>query len=37
MWGRAVDIFETLLILGIIRLALWVSGLYDRIRTIREG
>ncbi|WP_327004210.1 type VII secretion integral membrane protein EccD [Dactylosporangium sp. NBC_01737] len=37
MWGRTLDIFETILILGIIPLAFWVSGLYGWIRTIREG
>lgn len=37
MWGRALDIFETTLILAIIPLAFWVSGLYGWIRTIREG
>jgi hypothetical protein len=37
MWGRALDIVETVVILAIVPLAVWASGLYDWIRTIREG
>ncbi|GGM05717.1 type VII secretion integral membrane protein EccD [Dactylosporangium sucinum] len=37
MWGRTLDIFETVLILAIIPLAFWVAGLYGWIRTLREG
>jgi type VII secretion integral membrane protein EccD len=35
LWGRALDIFEVLLILALVPLALWVSGIYGWIRTIR--
>jgi len=35
--GRTVDILEILLILGILPLVVWVSGLYGWIRAIREG
>jgi type VII secretion integral membrane protein EccD len=35
LWGRALDIFEVLLILTLIPLAFWVSGIYGWIRTIR--
>jgi type VII secretion integral membrane protein EccD len=34
-WGRAVDIVEIVLVLAIIPLAIWVSGLYGWIRSIR--
>jgi len=37
MWGRTLDIFETILILAVIPLAVWVSGLYSWIRSFREG
>jgi hypothetical protein len=37
MWGRALDVAETILILAVIPLAVWVSGLYAWIRTFREG
>lgn len=37
MWGRTLDIVETVVILAIVPLAVWSSGLYDWIRTIREG
>ncbi|WP_170215784.1 type VII secretion integral membrane protein EccD [Asanoa ferruginea] len=37
MLGRTVDILEILLILGILPLVVWVSGLYGWIRAIREG
>jgi ESX secretion system protein EccD len=37
MLGRTLDIFETILILAVVPLAVWVSGLYDWIRSIREG
>jgi type VII secretion integral membrane protein EccD len=35
MWGRTVDIFEVILILALVPLAVWVSGLYGWIRAIR--
>jgi type VII secretion integral membrane protein EccD len=35
MWGRALDILEILLILTVVPLAVWVSGLYHWIRTVR--
>ncbi|MEN3310213.1 MAG: hypothetical protein V7603_6415 [Micromonosporaceae bacterium] len=35
MWGRALDILEIGLILTIVPLAVWVSGLYHWIRTVR--
>lgn len=34
-WGRILDIFEILLILALVPLAIWVSGLYAWIRAIR--
>jgi hypothetical protein len=34
-WGRALDVLEIVLILGIVPLAVWVSGLYAWIRGIR--
>jgi hypothetical protein len=34
-WGRAVDILEIVLVLAVIPLAIWVSGLYTWIRGIR--
>jgi hypothetical protein len=37
MWGRTLDIVETILILAVIPLAVWVSGLYSWIRSFREG
>jgi type VII secretion integral membrane protein EccD len=35
MWGRTLDMFEVVLILAVVPLAVWVSGLYDWIRTVR--
>lgn len=35
MWGRTIDIFEVILILALVPLAVWVSGLYSWIRAIR--
>ena len=35
LWGRTLDIFEVLLILALVPLALWVSGIYGWIRTLR--
>jgi hypothetical protein len=35
MWGRILDILELLLILALVPLAVWVSGVYGWIRTIR--
>jgi type VII secretion integral membrane protein EccD len=34
-WGRAVDILEVVIILAVVPLAIWVSGLYAWIRGIR--
>jgi type VII secretion integral membrane protein EccD len=34
-WGRALDILEIVLILGMVPLAIWVSGLFGWIRGIR--
>jgi hypothetical protein len=34
-WGRTVDILEIVLVLAVIPLAIWVSGLYTWIRGIR--
>lgn len=35
VWGRTLDILEVVLILGLVPLAVWVTGLYGWIRTIR--
>jgi type VII secretion integral membrane protein EccD len=35
IWGRALDVLEVMLILGLVPLAVWVSGLYTWIRGIR--
>jgi type VII secretion integral membrane protein EccD len=35
MWGRTLDIAEVILILSLVPLAIWVSGLYGWIRAIR--
>jgi type VII secretion integral membrane protein EccD len=35
MWGRMLDLFEGVLILALVPLAFWVSGLYGWIRAIR--
>jgi type VII secretion integral membrane protein EccD len=35
VWGRTLDIVEVTLILAVVPLAAWVSGLYDWIRTVR--
>lgn len=35
VWGRTLDIVEVVLILGLVPLAVWVTGLYGWIRTIR--
>lgn len=35
VWGRILDIFEVILILGLVPMAVWVSGLYEWIRAIR--
>jgi len=35
VWGRTLDLLETMLILGLVPLAMWVCGLYGWIRTIR--
>jgi hypothetical protein len=35
MWGRTLDLFEVVLILAVVPLAVWVSGLYGWIRTVR--
>jgi type VII secretion integral membrane protein EccD len=35
LWGRTLDILEMLVILALVPLAVWVSGLYGWIRTIR--
>ncbi len=35
VWGRTLDLMETMLILGLVPLAMWVCGLYGWIRTIR--
>lgn len=37
MWGRVLDIVEVILILGVLPLIVWVSGLYGWIRSFREG
>lgn len=37
MWGRALDLVEVLFILAVVPLALWASGLYEWVRTIRES
>jgi len=37
MLGRTVDILEIVLILGVLPLVVWVSGLYAWIRAIRES
>ena len=34
IWGRTLDIFEIILIVGAIPLAVWVSGLYDWARAL---
>jgi type VII secretion integral membrane protein EccD len=34
-WGRTLDILEMVFVLAVIPLAIWVSGLYGWIRTIR--
>jgi hypothetical protein len=34
-WGRVLDILELVLIVAIVPLAVWVSGLYAWIRSIR--
>jgi hypothetical protein len=33
--GRVLDIFEVLLIVAIVPLAVWVSGLYGWVRSLR--
>ncbi|GIJ68190.1 type VII secretion integral membrane protein EccD [Virgisporangium ochraceum] len=35
IWGRVVDIVEVVLIVAVIPLVLWVSGLYAWIRSVR--
>lgn len=35
LWGRTLDIVEVILILALVPLAIWVSGLYAWIRAIR--
>jgi type VII secretion integral membrane protein EccD len=35
LWGRTLDILEIVLILAILPLAVWVTGLYSWIRSIR--
>ncbi len=35
VWGRTLDVFEVILVLGLVPLAIWVSGLYAWIRAIR--
>jgi type VII secretion integral membrane protein EccD len=35
VWGRTLDILEVILILGLVPMAVWVSGLYAWIRAIR--
>ena len=35
IWGRILDILEVILILGLVPMAVWVSGLYAWIRAIR--
>jgi type VII secretion integral membrane protein EccD len=35
MWGRVLDIIETLLIVSIVPLAVWVVGLYGWIRAVK--
>ena len=35
IWGRILDILEVILILGLVPIAVWVSGLYTWIRAIR--
>jgi type VII secretion integral membrane protein EccD len=35
MWGRTLDILEIVLVLGVLPLAVWVSGLYSWMRSIR--
>jgi type VII secretion integral membrane protein EccD len=35
VWGRILDILEVILILGLVPIAVWVSGLYTWIRAIR--
>lgn len=36
VWGRFLDIIEMVLILAIVPLAVWASGLYDWVRAIRD-
>lgn len=35
VWGRTLDILEVVLILGLVPLAVWATGLYGWVRTIR--
>src|SRR5688572_15497545 len=35
VWGRVLDIVEVLLIMAVLPLAVWVSGLLDWIRALR--
>jgi type VII secretion integral membrane protein EccD len=36
-WGRAVDIAEVLLAIGVIPLVVWVSGLYGWVHSLASG
>lgn len=37
MWGRTLDIIEVVMVLSVLPLVVWVSGLYGWIRTFRDG
>jgi type VII secretion integral membrane protein EccD len=37
VWGRILDILEILMVLSLIPLIVWVSGLYGWVRSFREG
>jgi type VII secretion integral membrane protein EccD len=36
VWGRTLDLVEMVLVLAIVPLAVWVSGLYGWVRAIRD-
>ncbi|GIJ49688.1 type VII secretion integral membrane protein EccD [Virgisporangium aliadipatigenens] len=37
MWGRTLDIIEIMMVLSVLPLIVWVSGLYGWIRTFRDS
>ena len=37
VWGRTLDMLEMVLILAIVPLAVWVSGLYTWIRALHDA